>query len=1723
MNDLFASHRAHAATWTPGVVRGGRMTKWKGEAASYAPQLGTIIARAAFALGTALASGLILPGAAMAGTCAGGPTAWTCSGAASAGDTMQVVASAGSATVTTQSGFGITTAASDAINIVSAGSLTFTDANGATITGADGGIVARTNAAGLLTITSTGTATGIANDGIFASHSVLGTDLTVQANNTSGGRIGIIAGNNGTGALSVTSTGSARGTALYGISAVNSGTDLIVKANSTWGGKTGINARNYGTGALSVTSTGTATGTAEDGIYAKNSAAGTDLTIAANDTSGGLSGINATNLGTGALSVTSSGTATGAAYVGIWANNSAAGTDLTVAANNASGGQYGIVAINRGKGALSVTSSGTAAGMAYDGIFAYNFAAGTSLGVAAHDTSGEKYGIRARNLGTGALTVSSTGTATGTVLDGIYANNSRDGTDLTIVANNTSGHLNGIRARNYGKGSLSVTSTGTATGMIGEGIFGYNFAAGTSLSVAAHDTSGEKYGIRARNLGTGALTVTSSGAAAGISKDGIFAFNSAAGTSLSVTANNASGGVNGINAVNYGTDGLTIKVTGNVTGTTGDGIKTFNSQNDLSHSTYISQAAGTTTYGAINGIHSVNNAGSLTIKALGTSTGGSEAGISATNNAGMAPNPGTSLTITSDVASGGKHGIYARNNGTGALSVTSTGSAQGDANHGILAVQSSAGQGGLSVAANNTSGGQLGIYAANAGSGALTVSSMSAAEGKNNQGIRAINLASGTNLTVAALDTSGGQSGIVAGNLGTGALSVTSTGTATGTANTGIWAVNYAAGTSLSVTANNAKGGRDGILTQAYGSGGATVNVSGTVEGGSGWAINTFTQAGKTTTINLASTAVVGSAPPVAVMAFDGEGGPALGDGPVVAPVSGQAIQNNEGDSVLNVADGAVVIGKVQLGDGSDIANFSGAHALDQVTLLDGGDDATDADGWMDTLNLTGVTGTIDGGKLVNWEAVNVAGGPVTINGLNTATASACAGSLTLGGASAIGAGGVKGCATDDGITLTGDTAVAGALEGAGGADTIAVLGNASVLGGVYGGGNGADASAAADGGDTITIDTSGTVSLVDGQLGDDTIDLVKGRITGAVAGGAGDDTITLSGANVAGAITGDGGNDHVILSGGSAAGGVQGNDGDDVIDWNSAAATAPSIAGGSGSDTVNINDAKINLANVTLDGGNGGGEGGGTDTLNLNNAWSGSLKGAQTVNWEMINVNGGTVRFSDAAITAGTIAVKAGGTLDGSNQLVATANLAVSQGSSLVAGTSGGTNAMQVTGHLANAGMVTLQGGAAGDKLSVGGSYTGGGTLLVDSAIGSGKSDMLTIAGTASGAPTNVGVKVLDQGILAGGFMPVVTVAGGTPADGAFTSSSLPSTGLVLEKFVQNPANAHQFGIQQSFNPGSVQLASLSTLAGSVSALLDEPVGPYVTDRQGKERQVSLWMRNGGGSFDQNLTGSVGATGLAASFTDRTRMNYTTAQFGLDYGMLGFAGGSFNLHFGLTGGVYGARAHSMSGSTKIDGSFVGGYASLNGRHFTLDAALRHEWRDYTMINASLFAAGSARTKGTATSGSIAGSYSLDLGSRLKLVPSASYAWGASKVDAFVVDSLSTMTPGKDHQGLGRFGARLALGEANAYWAGEARHWSVTPYVGAYAVHNFSPSETGSASFGSSTLTLRSDAFKDAMQYSAGIGGHDATGKINLFLQGNLYRGGGVKAASVSGGLRFNF
>jgi hypothetical protein len=310
----------------------------------------------------------------------------------------------------------------------------------------------------------------------------------------------------GDGALSYTdvnfSTLTAATAALYvrstgDVPAGNPGSVAIDTNGALTGGSHGIQALNFGAGALSVTANGDVTGSTDIGIYALNTGGGTDLSVttgAGSAVTGGFNGIVARNEGSGALTVAADGDVSGGLFDGIFAANSASGTDLTVtsgASSTITGVFSGMNVRNYGSGSTNVTVDGTVTamgdvigpGIGNIGVYAQNFA-GTHLNVTTGGSSavtGDNHGIFARNYGTGALSVTANGDVTGNTFEGIFALQGADGTDLSVTTGAGSavtGARDGIAARNYGTGALSIIANGDTTGTDDAGIYAQHAGGG---------------------------------------------------------------------------------------------------------------------------------------------------------------------------------------------------------------------------------------------------------------------------------------------------------------------------------------------------------------------------------------------------------------------------------------------------------------------------------------------------------------------------------------------------------------------------------------------------------------------------------------------------------------------------------------------------------------------------------------------------------------------------------------------------------------------------------------------------------------------------------------------------------------------------------------------------------------------------------------------------------------------------------------------------------------------------------------------------------------------------------------------------------------------------------------------------------------------------------------------------------------------------------------------
>lgn len=710
------------------------------------------------------------------------------------------------------------------------------------------GIIVENNGLGNVGVTATGTVTALDGEGIYIYNSNSGStgDMTINANTVNATSYGLDVENYGSGRINITATGTVNSQNADGIYAYSdnssAGNNITINASTINAGEDGIYASNAGLGGINVTATGTVTTLDDDGIDLRisNPDSTADITLNVVNINANDAGIAVENEGQGSIRITATETVSGARNNGIFAlngNQDGAG-EIAINANNVSGFYSGIFANNVGLGETNISSTGTVTGASDTGIFAITTNADNTggLSVNANDVNGNVGGIFALNTGLGETNTSSTGIVTATNGNGISAiNGNTDSTgNLSVNANDVNGGSDGIFALNGGRGATSVSSTGSVTGTGNNGISAINDNADNTggLSVNVNNVTGDIYGIFALNTGLGATSVSSVGTVTGTNDNGIYAtaLNSANTGGVSVSANNVSGENSGIFAANDGVGNTAVVATGTVSGATGDGILTINT--NAAGSGALDVSANNVT-GNTNGINVQNiGLGATNVTSTGSSVGTNSNGINAIiSNADNAAN----MNINANNVTGGIDGIHAKSNGRGGISIASTGTVTSIGDDGIEVLNTNAGGAGeIAITVGNVTAFENGIYAENDGRGNTRVAATGTVTSQTADGIFVANTnAAGGNLSVNANNVTGAAFGIFAQNSGTGATSVVSTGTVTGTNNDGIRAINTNAAnnSNLTVTANNATGNTNGIFVSNQGTGTINVIANGTVQG----------------------------------------------------------------------------------------------------------------------------------------------------------------------------------------------------------------------------------------------------------------------------------------------------------------------------------------------------------------------------------------------------------------------------------------------------------------------------------------------------------------------------------------------------------------------------------------------------------------------------------------------------------------------------------------------------------------------------------------------------------------------------------------------------------------------------------------------------------------------------------------------------------------------------
>jgi hypothetical protein len=249
-------------------------------------------------------------------------------------------------------------------------------------------------------------------------------------------------------------------------------------------------------------------------------------------------------------------------------------------------------------------------------------------------------------------------------------------------------NVDGIYFHRTGAGNAIVINSNTGpfdiiVNGLADGIDAISDAAVTIDHTGDIDASGAVFeGILARS--TGASTdVMFHGGIIDAGDSGILARGAAGTTVTTDPGTTVRGGNGGITAFNGGTGALIVTANGDVEAFTSNGVG-INARNLYGTETYlrINTGTGTTVSAGLYGIFALNNGiGAMEIVTNGDVETITRAGIYARNN------NGTSLSITSQNVTGGLYGIRARNYGTRATTIVANGDVMGTGGRHLCAKQ----------------------------------------------------------------------------------------------------------------------------------------------------------------------------------------------------------------------------------------------------------------------------------------------------------------------------------------------------------------------------------------------------------------------------------------------------------------------------------------------------------------------------------------------------------------------------------------------------------------------------------------------------------------------------------------------------------------------------------------------------------------------------------------------------------------------------------------------------------------------------------------------------------------------------------------------------------------------------------------------------------------------------------------------------------------------------
>ena len=830
---------------------------------------------------------------------------------------------------------------------------------GRTIQGAVHGLAVE-NHGGSMTVTGAGaTIVGDTGHGVWAQNGATAGDMILATGAVSGGQAGLMLRNFGTGTTGVTVLGPITGGTGAGLDLITgsatSGALVHLGAVSSQAGDA-VTITHAGTGAARIDASGLINAASGRGLALSNAAAGSDLVAHLSGVTAQQDGVSLTQTGGGTTDLTATQAISSAAGWGVTASSAASATNMTVTVTDVAGAAGGLYLRHAGQGALTLSATGTVISQGGVGLWA-DVSGGGDLAVTTAAVSGGTTGIALRNLGGGATTLTTQGAVTGGArgIDarangalgltlgadiratgpggiGVQADGQHGLVLTQAVGSEAYGTTHGLWAENA-TGDMQITTDGQVTGRDGIGLAALSGQSGRDVVVTASGITGQLAGAWLENQGNGVTTLTATDHIAAGTGTGVRVLAGATTGMADLSVVSVQGGTQGISLQHDGIGASRVTALGHVAASTGLAVQTVTQMGVELNLASVAGGAGA--------IHVLNAAqGDVRLATTGPvgDLSGTGVAIAVTN---LATREG-GVTVSTDQAVSGGSGILVNAQGWGATEVTALGPVSATSGDGIVVTTLGTGDLRLETGAVTAQGAGISTYSA---LGTTQISTSGALSGDTGAGLIATSGTGAEEMTITTNATvRGGQHGIALSHQGQGLAQLTVNAGVTATSGAGILAESLS-GADLRVTvlSGPVQGASHGIATRGAGAAQVDVTLATQVTGTTALAL-----LGDDTTTSRVT----------------------LSDG---ATLNGDiALYNDAGHSVVTAGTGAAIRGAVLLGAGNDRVDITGAD-LSDVTLMDGGGDATDPlDGW-DELTLADTSLGLMAEALTGWERINLA------------------------------------------------------------------------------------------------------------------------------------------------------------------------------------------------------------------------------------------------------------------------------------------------------------------------------------------------------------------------------------------------------------------------------------------------------------------------------------------------------------------------------------------------------------------------------------------------------------------------------------------------------------------------------------------------------------------------------------------------------------------------------